>query len=89
MLNPMTGEPNMAKDLTTRVMELIDKADPLERLRFLLEIREETPAIRAVALGELLEQGLTRYRVAQELGVTPQAVQVWDAAAPRKGRKAR
>jgi hypothetical protein len=78
----------MAKeDLTTRVVGTIARADPLERLRFLIDVRDQTPALRAAALGELLEEGWSRYAVAGELGVTPQAVQAWDATSPRKRRK--
>ena len=77
----------MPKSLTERVDDLLARSDPLERLAFLIDIRERTPQLRADALGELLADGWTRYAVAKELGVSAQAVQQWPATLKRKRRK--
>ena len=74
----------MAKTLSEKVDDLLARADPIDRLAFLIDIRERTPQLRADALGEALALGLTRYGVAQELGVTPQAVGQWEATPVRK-----
>jgi hypothetical protein len=76
-----------AKNLTDRVLGLLEKADPIDRLRLLIELRELTPGLRADALGELLADGWTRYAVAQELDVTPQAVQAWNATRPKRSKR--
>lgn len=75
------------KTFTDEVLALIRKGDPLERLQFLLDIRDETPELRAIALGELLDDGWSKYAVAKELGLSPQATQAWRAAGPKRGRK--
>jgi hypothetical protein len=77
----------MPKSLTERVDDLLARSDPLERLAFLIDVRERTPQLRADALGEALALGLTRYRVAKELGVSTQAVQAWEATPKRKRKR--
>lgn len=77
----------MAKSLTEKVDDLLGRAEPLEVLEFLGDVRTRTPELRAGALGMLLAAGWTRYAIAQELGITPQAVQAWDAKKPRKGAR--
>jgi len=65
------------RDVTERVMALLENADPLERLRALLAVHDEAPAIRAAALDELLDAGWSKYAVSQELGISSQAVYKW------------
>jgi hypothetical protein len=67
----------MAKNLAERVLALVDKAEPLERLRLLQELQEAAPAIRSAALAELVDEGWTRYAIAQELGISHQAIGKW------------
>jgi hypothetical protein len=71
------GGTRVARDLHARVLAILGESEPLDRLRFLLEIRESTPALRDDALSELEASGWTRYRIADDLGVSRQAVYRW------------
>lgn len=61
-----------------KLMDALAKAPPLERLRFLQAMRDEAPDLRAEAVVALEAVGWTRYRIAQELGISRQAVNQWD-----------
>ena len=74
----------MPKNLTERVMTLLENADPLDRLRFMLDISDATPELRAQALAALLADGWTRYAIAAELGLTNQAVYAWKLPVAKK-----
>jgi hypothetical protein len=67
----------MPRSLTERVLALVDRADALARLRFLQDFHEATASIRSEALAELLDADWTRYAIAQELGISHQAVAKW------------
>ena len=73
------------KALSARVMALIERAEPLERLRVLRDVAEQAPAIRSAAFAELIEAGWSRYAIAQELGISHQAV-YQTAGRPKKRR---
>jgi hypothetical protein len=55
-------------------MDALARAAPLDRRRFLQYVKEQGPDLRADAVAELEARGWTRYRVAQELGISRQAV---------------
>ena len=65
------------RDLTERVLAAIDKASPLERLRFLVTLQDEGPALRANAIDELVDAGWSRYAISQELGISSQRLYAW------------
>jgi len=60
-----------------KLMNSLANAPALERLRFLQTVRDQGPDLRADAVAELEAEGWTRYRIAQELGISRQAVNQW------------
>jgi transposase-like protein len=60
-----------------RLLDALMKAPALERLRFLRVVKAQGPDLRADAVAELEARGWTRYRIAQELGISRQAVNQW------------
>ena len=60
-----------------KLMETLAKAPALERLRFMQAVKDQAPDLRGDAVAELEAEGWTRYRIAQELGISRQAVNQW------------
>ena len=59
------------------LMNTLVNTPALERLRFLQAVKDQAPDLRGDAVAELEAEGWTRYRIAQELGISRQAVNQW------------
>jgi hypothetical protein len=68
----------MANDTSEQLLDSLRSAPPLDRLHFLLDLRALTPALRTEAVRELIDAGWTRYRIADTLGISRQAVYQWE-----------
>jgi hypothetical protein len=63
--------------LNAERLDALAKAPGLERLRVLQLFKDRGPGLGANAVAEREADGGTRYRIAQELGISCQAVNQW------------
>ena len=66
-----------SEDGRESLMDRLMNAPALEQLRFLQAIKDQGPDLRGEAVADLEAEGWTRYRIAQELGISRQAVNQW------------